>query len=530
MKILLINGSPKGENSNSLKLAKAFCSGISEETDTSIEIIPVYKLNIRECIGCFHCWKTTPGKCCLKDDMSEMIEKIISSDIIVWSFPLYYFSVPSKLKAFMDRQLPMNLPFMLPDKESGGHPSRYDLSGKKYVVISTCGFYTAKGNYMAIDSQFGHMYEDNYTSIYCGQGELFNIPPLRERTDEYLSYVKKAGSEYIKGSISAETKKLLNELLYPRNVYEEMADASWGIEKEQKENSQDKQALTFTKQMSALYNKSSWKGKDIVLEFYYTDIDERYQLVMKKDGIEVLSEHFLEITTKIETPFSLWQKIGKGEVDGQKALMDRLYKISGDFKVMIHWNDYFGHKKTSSPKAEDKKTNLSILLFSWISIWIFLSIDAKLGGIIGILTGSLLPFSYVKYKHTIFECISFFIVTSISLLSILGYSISVLLPISYLLFGIMWTATVFQKIPLTAYYSINDFDEDMIKNPLFIKTNKILTLCWGLLYILTPIWTYMLLQTPMKAFVGLINSVLPLVMGVFTKWFKDWYPQYYAGK
>ena len=43
-----------------------------------------------------------------------------------------------------------------------------------------------------------------------------------------------------------------------------------------------KQALIFTKQMSSLYNKSSWKDKDIVLEFYYTDIDEKYQIIMKK--------------------------------------------------------------------------------------------------------------------------------------------------------------------------------------------------------------------------------------------------------
>ena len=31
-------------------------------------------------------------------------------------------------------------------------------------------------------------------------------------------------------------------------------------------------ALSFTKQMAALYNKTSWPGQDVVLEFSYTDV------------------------------------------------------------------------------------------------------------------------------------------------------------------------------------------------------------------------------------------------------------------
>jgi len=46
-----------------------------------------------------------------------------------------------------DRQLPMNLPFMTEREDgmgSGSHPSRYDMSGKRYILISTCGFYSAE--------------------------------------------------------------------------------------------------------------------------------------------------------------------------------------------------------------------------------------------------------------------------------------------------------------------------------------------------------------------------------------------------
>ena len=80
---------------------------------------------------------------------------------------------------------------------------------------------------------FDYIYgKGNYETIFCGQGELFSVPELRDRTDEYLDLVRKAGSEFISGGISDATKARLDELLYPKEVYEQMADASWGIEKQ----------------------------------------------------------------------------------------------------------------------------------------------------------------------------------------------------------------------------------------------------------------------------------------------------------
>ena len=153
MSILVINGSPKGQNSNTFKLAEAFLDGAGY---ADADIIDVYKLNIKPCVGCFACWKKTPGKCVIPDDMATVLGKIISADIIVWSFPLYYFSIPGGLKNVIDRQLPMNLPFMIADSESGGHPSHYDLSYQRHVVISTCGFWTS--NQFGLSSNYGRVH------------------------------------------------------------------------------------------------------------------------------------------------------------------------------------------------------------------------------------------------------------------------------------------------------------------------------------------------------------------------------------
>ena len=78
---------------------------------------------------------------------------------------------------------------------SGGHPSRYDMSGKRHLLISTCGFYTAKNNYDSVTKLFDHVCgAGQYESIFCGQGELFRVPELKARTDEYLECVRQAGA------------------------------------------------------------------------------------------------------------------------------------------------------------------------------------------------------------------------------------------------------------------------------------------------------------------------------------------------
>lgn len=535
MKVLVLNGSPKGERSNTMRLTRAFLDGFSEGQSADIDTVDVYKLNIRECLGCFGCWNKTPGKCVISDDMTEILQKILDSDVIIWSFPLYYYSIPSRLKMVMDRQLPMNLPFMADAAEAGGHPSRYDMSGKRYVVISTCGFYTAEGNYTSVDAQFERMYgKGGYTSIYCGQGELFRVPELSKRTDEYLGYVKKAGEEFADGAVSDTTREKLGELLFPREAFEGMADASWGVEKSDNGTKTVSHALTFTRQMAALYNKAAWEGKDIVLEFSYTDVGEKYQIVLKKDGQSVITEDFLSYTTRIETPLSVWESIARGELSGEQAMMERLYTVKGDFSVMLNWDKYFGagespRKAVSSNTSPEKRTNMTLMLLPWIAIWAGIPIDSRWGGIAGILICAALPFAFLKYKATVFEYITVLAVSAVSLLSVLGYPADILVPASYLVFGIMWTVTVFMKIPLSAYYSMNEYGmEKALENPLFMRTNRILTACWGALYLVTPIWTYALMQTPVGGFTGLVNSVLPAIMGGFTAWFQKWYPKHYA--
>lgn len=549
MKTLVINGSPKGSRSNTYQLTTAFLAGMREgarEADEDIEVeeLQITQLDIHPCLGCFSCWNKTPGTCCIQDDMGEVIGKLLWADVTIWSFPLYYYTVPGALKNLIDRQLPMVLPFMVENETStgsGGHPSRYDMSGKRTVVISTCGFYTAEGNYDGIYSLFDHEYgRDGYTAIFCGQGELFRVPEVSRRTNEYLGYVKTAGKEYFAGGIRPETKNRLEELLYPREVFENWADLSWGIQKPDGEKESD--ALVFTRQMAALYRKESFSGREQVLEMYYTDSGECYQILMGREGSLVVTDGSLTYTTRIETPLSVWRSIAAGEIRGDEALMKQLYKVKGDFNLMLGWDDYFGgaggggaEKESRSADAgretagkmhvPAKDTNMNVMLIPWMAFWIFAGIDRQIGSLVSIGACVLVPLIFYQHKKTLYDVVSAALVGGFSVAALSGADERVVVPLSYLAFGVMWTATCFGKIPLTAHYSMNAYHgEDALRNPLFVKTNRILTLMWGILYLFTPVWTYFLMGTKVKSYIGAVNSVFPILMGIFTVWFQKWYP------
>ena len=229
MKVLVINGSPRGEGSSTMNLTRAFLEGAGW---TDVETIDISKLNLQGCKGCFSCWSATPGKCVISDDMADILPKLIEAKAIIWSFPLYCCYFPGQMKCFMDRMLPLALPFMVPEAESGEHPARYEFAAERSIYISTCGFWTAKGNYDSIDALLARGDAGMSETIFCGQGELFNIPELKEYTAPYLDIVRRAGKECagLEGKISEETARLLAEPLFPKGVYEKMADESWKIE------------------------------------------------------------------------------------------------------------------------------------------------------------------------------------------------------------------------------------------------------------------------------------------------------------
>ncbi len=99
MKIIILMGSPNRNGSTSI-LADEFKRG-AEEAGHTCEVIDVCHANIHPCIGCVACGYE--GPCVQKDDVEIIREKLLSSDMVVFATPLYYYGMSAQLKTVVDR-------------------------------------------------------------------------------------------------------------------------------------------------------------------------------------------------------------------------------------------------------------------------------------------------------------------------------------------------------------------------------------------------------------------------------------------
>lgn len=98
-KVLILSGSPR-KNGNSDILCDEFARG-ALEAGHEVEKIRVAEKKIGYCRACYACRGT--GVCAIKDDMAEILQKVIDSDVLVLASPVYFYSIDAQLKALIDR-------------------------------------------------------------------------------------------------------------------------------------------------------------------------------------------------------------------------------------------------------------------------------------------------------------------------------------------------------------------------------------------------------------------------------------------
>lgn len=99
MKVLMINGSPRGKGNTYIALHEMEEVFAQEGIET--EILHVGNKDIRGCIACSTCMKK--GKCVFDDMVNEAAPKFEACDGLVVASPVYYASANATLIAFLDR-------------------------------------------------------------------------------------------------------------------------------------------------------------------------------------------------------------------------------------------------------------------------------------------------------------------------------------------------------------------------------------------------------------------------------------------
>ena len=219
MKILVFNGSPKKEKSDTMHITRAFLDGMKEASTQEIHMIDVIDKHIEFCRGCFAC-KVGGGHCAINDDMREILEQMLSSDLLLFSYPLYCYGMPAMLKNLIDRTLPLSSMAMA---ESGGryvHVGGRDCSHLRYLMICGCGFPNSKNNFEAAVQQFELLFPSNHTILTVPESPMFSAPEAAVVTVPQLERVARAGRQYAEtGKIGAALLAEIGSPMIPEEPY-----------------------------------------------------------------------------------------------------------------------------------------------------------------------------------------------------------------------------------------------------------------------------------------------------------------------
>ena len=226
MKILVCNGSPKRENSDTLRITRAFLDGMKEAAAQEIHLIHVIDRRIEYCTGCFTC-KRNGGQCVHDDDMREILSRLLDSDLLLFSFPLYCYGMPAPLKALLDRTMPLSSMAMRKAGERYAHVGQADVSRLRYLMICGCGFPNSRHNFEPAVMQFQLCFPENSTVITVPESPMFSAPEAAIVTAPRLALVKQAGRQYAEtGAIDAGLLAQITLPMIPEEQYAQIVNST----------------------------------------------------------------------------------------------------------------------------------------------------------------------------------------------------------------------------------------------------------------------------------------------------------------
>jgi multimeric flavodoxin WrbA len=148
MRITILQGSArkKGNTARVLAWVEQELTGMGHEVDS----IYLHAKNLKGCMGCGKCKEQTDAVGCVqKDDVPDILGKMINSQLVIFSSPLYFWGVSAQLKAVIDRTYSLYTNANQPD-----HASLVD--GQRQALITT-GAGPYEDNAEGMVAAFGRM-------------------------------------------------------------------------------------------------------------------------------------------------------------------------------------------------------------------------------------------------------------------------------------------------------------------------------------------------------------------------------------
>jgi multimeric flavodoxin WrbA/putative sterol carrier protein len=354
MKVIAINSSPRSDGiSKTGMMLDALVEGM-RDAGAEVEVIPLRKKKVNNCIGCYTCWTKTPGLCVHKDDMTnELFPKWLAADIAVYATPLYHFTMNAAMKAFIERTLPVLEPFLAQAKGKTTHPLRQ--MPPKVVALSVAGFPEASV-FAQLSSWVNFVFQKGVIAeIYRPGAEGMVCAP--EIMQDILDATAQAGRELVELSkISETTMARITQPVADFEISAKIGNAFWktciqeGITPrefdERKMIPRPDSIETFMMVMPMGFNKEAAGDTKAVLQFNFSgEVEGSCYFTIDNGRIETREGTPEKPDLVVDAPFDIWMDIMTGKADGQQMFMEQKYKTSGDLSLLMRMKSLFGGKE-----------------------------------------------------------------------------------------------------------------------------------------------------------------------------------------
>ena len=131
MKIVIFYGSIHKKRGNTYVIIDEFVKG-ARDAGAEVDVVFLAEKKIKNCAACLTCWTKTPGRCVIKDDMSELLDMFMASDIVVMATPVYVHNVTGIMKTFIDRIIPITDPHLVKMENGYGLQDLQDLKRRMW--------------------------------------------------------------------------------------------------------------------------------------------------------------------------------------------------------------------------------------------------------------------------------------------------------------------------------------------------------------------------------------------------------------
>ncbi|WP_462315329.1 flavodoxin family protein [Methanobrevibacter sp.] len=208
MKTIVINASPR-RKWNTAEIMKSAAKG-AESVGSEVEYIDLYKLDLHGCMSCLICKKVGSErcKCYWRDELSPLIEKILSADCLLIGSPIYLYEPTSHYRALLERLI-----FCILSYDGGNY-----FEGKVNVGI----FYTMNAPRKYFDKMMHPYLEQSEALFGMLNGEVKVYPVCNTlQVNDY--------SKYSMAMFDQEDKRKSREERFPidlKNAFEIGAELS----------------------------------------------------------------------------------------------------------------------------------------------------------------------------------------------------------------------------------------------------------------------------------------------------------------